>query len=209
MLPFFFVQNSIAFIKFDLLRDYDLVPITDIIKDVLGTCNFGYSICGFYTRDCDGYFCLHLNNGHNIKTIHQLLAQPKLITSVVKAIIFPNVIELYDVCTLYVHRNKGYMKSLMAELMRTFGKKDLWIGVHFDHSNFEKITEFYTAFGFGNPEKVNKTTQGTILPKSVLSMSYPTLQSKAQVQRKIKDITDTLSMDMNNNYIENFLVFSN
>jgi len=207
MLPFFFVQNSIAFLKFDMLRDNDLVPITDRIKQVLLTCDFGYSICGFYTSDCNGYYVLHLKNGSNIKTINDLLKNPSVITSVVKAIVFVDVVELYDVCTLYVHRNKGYMKSLMAELIKTFSNKDIWLGVDYHHSDFEKITNFYIGFGFGNPGNVMKTTQGTILKKSVLCLSYPTDQNPDQIKVMIRTIKQTASMDTNNQFIEHFMKF--
>lgn len=204
MLPFFFVQNSIAFLKFDMLRDNDLVPITDRIKQVLLTCNFGYSICGFYTSDCNGYFVLHLKNGSGIKTINDLLKNPTLITSVVKVVVFANVIELYDVCTLYTHRNKGYMKSLMVELIKTFANKDVWLGIDFYHPDFEKITNFYISFGFGNPGNVIKTTQGTMLQKSVLSLSYPTKQNSDQIKTRIRTIKQTASMDTNNQFVEHF-----
>lgn len=204
MLPFFVVQNSIAFLNFDMLRDNELVPIINRIKQILMTCNFGYSICGFYSSDCSGYFVLHLQNGSNIKTINDLLENTKLITSVVKAIVFANVIELYDVCTLYVHRNKGYMKSLMIELIYTFATKDIWLGVDFDHSDFEKITNFYISFGFGNPKNIIKTTQGTMLRKAALSLSYPTNQTPDKIKIKIRTIKQTASMDTNNNFIEHF-----
>jgi hypothetical protein len=200
MSPFFFVQNSIAFLKFDMLRDNDLVPITDRIKKILKTCNFGYSVCGFYTSDCDGYFVLHLRNKSKIKTITELMENPNLITSVVKVLMFENVIELYDVCTSCNYRNKGYMSSLMNELIKTFYNKDVWLGVDFHHKDFDKIIDFYIAFGFGNPEGTMKTTQETMLNKTVLGLSYPTNQSKDQIKFKIKTIKHITEMNMNNDY---------
>lgn len=209
MLPFFFVQNSIAFLKFDMLRDYDLVPITDRIKDILKSCDFGYSVCGFYTADCDGYFVLHLQNGEKIKTINDLMRFPNLITSVVKVISFQNVIELYDVCTLYAHREKGYMKSLISELINTFGNKDIWLGVHYEHPHFDKITDFYVKLGFGNPESSITTSQGTMLKKHVLSLTYPTFQNQNKIENKIRELKRSSEMDMNNSFLERFLVFRN
>jgi len=210
MYPFFYVNNNIAFLSFDLLRDNDLIPITDRIKDVLKTCNFGYSICGYYTSDCNGYFILHLNledQKKEIKTIHDLLANPNLITSVTKAIVFSNVIELYDVCTLYLHRNKGYMRTLMTELIKTFANKEIWLGVQFDNPSFEQITDFYVSLGFVNPERVMKTTQGTMLKKSVLSLKfskYITINSdlEKKIKNKIKMIQQSAEMDMNKDYAE-------
>lgn len=201
----FLVNDNIVFIGFQLFRQNDLSPILDRIRQLFETCSFKFSFCGFYSMDCEGFFVLHMREcKQKIKTINDLLKMPCAITSVAKVLLFPDVAEIYDVCTASQKRNKGYMTELMQELISTLTDRNLWLAVKFTHPYYDKIVNFYSKLGFGNPVLTEKTPQGNQLAHPVLSLSYPSTQHPQKIQIKAEEIKKQMTMNVSAGVYEYF-----
>ena len=140
-----------------------------------------------------------------VQTINELQKNPGIITSVAKTLVFPYIIELYDVCTLPIHRNKGYMNLLMTKLVQAFRNKTIWLAIKMDNKDFDTLVKLYHKFGFGNPKLVNKTSQEYVLDHYVLELSYPIMERKKDIYEQIKLLKQNHMMNLNVEFFEFFM----
>lgn len=201
------VKNNVVLVNFRVFYENDLANIIDRMKMIYETCGFKFSFCGFYSRDCNGYFALYVKPCYDIKSINDLYKYPMAIVSVAKILVFPSIIEIYDVCTLKEHRNNGHVKTMLTTIEHAFYNKNMWIAIRFTHSDFDKIVNLYVEQGFGNPKVVRKTSQNHQLVHPVLELRYPSIDDKEEVKQKARVMKQKLMMEVSAGFHNNFMVF--
>jgi GNAT superfamily N-acetyltransferase len=72
----------------------------------------------------------------------------KYISSFLTLEIFPDMYEIYNVCTNKSSRGKGIMKQIFKALLEDFNDKNIWLGVRLDNPFFNAALHLYASFGF-------------------------------------------------------------
>lgn len=126
----------------------------EVIKSVLNVCKFDFPT-SIYTSKVHYYGIAHLVN-EKIATVGMVLVSKSSLQHV----------EIYSICTDQLHRNKGYAKLMIADVLRFFKQyyKFAWIAIDVHHTEayFKTLVKMYGQVGFQY-----YPTYGTVSPLGI------------------------------------------
>ena len=142
------------------------------------------SFCALYPG-CSSYVLFYLEDSPfdldpahpNTTTEEQLekISKSHLpqITSLLIAVEFPGMLEIYDVCTVPVKRGKKHMSSILDFLIAHASQPSIWLGVRIDNPMFDLVVKIYARHHFQSPQLQNKTPHlPTPLSFDIIGMTY-------------------------------------
>ena len=175
-----------------------------ILKDVAnGSGCLGALKCQVYDKNCSNSHVLlmfnkvlvipSLYNFNNLQDIIMVIDKSfsQILVGYLVCIEFidKSFVEIYDLCTLLNFRKKGAMSALLNYIIHKFSSNeiDLWIGIQYNHLNWDKLIRTYINYGFTDIANVNETPGGGKLAFNVLEMWYPNEFNKSKSDVSMKD----------------------
>jgi hypothetical protein len=93
------------------------------------------------------------------------------ITAYLILIPFPDMYEIYGVCTLSMYRGKGYMKKILTYITKN-ATVPIWLGVDLNNPEFLNVTSLYIKSSFGHAKRASKTFHGKCIPFQFVSLVF-------------------------------------
>lgn len=173
------------------------------------SCGTDVSLCS--QNPCNSYLVVYLDeivslikefqNDENFMDISEdtdysfnLIAQKiedkyyKYISSFLTLEIFPNINEIYNVCSNKSSRGKGNMKEIFQALLEDFNQKNIWLGISLDNPFFKIALHLYTSVGFSPITIDFASPHDNITYKPFLSMLYKQNENHEDFDKKINEI---------------------
>jgi GNAT superfamily N-acetyltransferase len=90
-------------------------------------------------------------------------------------------LEIYNVCTAFSHRQKGYSQRLIQKVIqRYYPTWNIWLGVLLQNTPAFLL---YTKLGFTQPRITNTTAAGTVHPQLFIAMIYKSHSTPQRIQQ--------------------------
>ena len=130
------------------------------------------STCPIY-NDCKSYYVFHVKDcPTDITTPEQVEASiSQNITAYLILIPFPDMYEIYGVCTLSMYRGKGYMKKILTYITKN-ARVPIWLGVDLQNPDFLNVASLYIKASFGHVKRESKTFHGKCIPFQFVSLVF-------------------------------------
>jgi hypothetical protein len=130
------------------------------------------STCPLY-QECKSYYVFHVKDCPSTITtpaqVEESLSQN--ITAYLILIPFPDMYEIYGVCTLSMYRGKGYMKKILSYITKN-AIIPIWLGVDLRNPEFLNVASLYIKASFGHAKRESKTFHKKCIPFPFVSLTF-------------------------------------